>query len=77
MMEPLDGHGWRARLHDGSMVLSLSGDWTARNEAALARAPGPLLERSDIRAVLFDSSNLGRWDSSLLIFLLSVCEVSR
>jgi paraquat-inducible protein B len=37
----------------------------------------PLLEQSDIRAILFDSSNLGRWDSSLLIFLLSVCEVSR
>src|SRR5580692_1802966 len=77
MTEPLDGHGWRARLHDGSMVFSLSGDWTARNEVALARAPGPLLEQSDIRAILFDSSNLGRWDSSLLIFLLSVCEVSR
>src|SRR5271155_2479682 len=77
MTEPLDGHGWRARLHDGSMVLSLSGDWTARNEAALARAPGPLLERSDIQAITFDSRNLGRWDSSLLLFLLSVCEASR
>ena len=77
MTEPLDGHGWRARVHEGSMVLSLSGDWTARNEAALAHEPGPLLEHSDIRAILFDSSNLGRWDSSLLIFLQSVCEVSR
>jgi phospholipid/cholesterol/gamma-HCH transport system permease protein len=77
MTEPLDGHGWRARLHEGSMVLSLSGDWIARNEAALAQAPEPLLERSDIQSILFDASNLGRWDSSLLIFLLSVCEVSR
>jgi phospholipid/cholesterol/gamma-HCH transport system permease protein len=77
MTEPLDGHGWRARLHEGSMVLSLSGDWTARNEAALAQAPEPLLEHSDIKEILFDSSNLGRWDSSLLIFLLSVCEASR
>jgi phospholipid/cholesterol/gamma-HCH transport system permease protein len=77
MTEPLDGHGWRARLHEGSMVLSLSGDWIARNEAALAQAPQSLLERSDIQAILFDASNLGRWDSSLLIFLLSVCEVSR
>ncbi len=71
------GHGWQTRMHEGSMVLSLSGDWTARNEAALAQAPGPLLEHSDIRAILFDSSNLGQWDSSLLIFLLSVREVSR
>jgi phospholipid/cholesterol/gamma-HCH transport system permease protein len=76
MTEPLDGHGWQARMHEGSMVLSLSGDWTARNEAALTYAPGPLLEHSDIRAILFDTSNLGRWDSSLLIFLLSVREVS-
>ena len=43
----------------------------------LPRHPGALLERSDIQTILFDSSNLGRWDSSLLIFLLSVCEVSR
>jgi phospholipid/cholesterol/gamma-HCH transport system permease protein len=77
MTEPLDGHGWQARMREGSLVLSLSGDWTARNEAALPRAPGPLLEQSDIRAILFDSSHLGRWDSSLLVFLLSVCEVSR
>jgi phospholipid/cholesterol/gamma-HCH transport system permease protein len=77
MTEPLDGHGWHARMREGSMVLSLSGDWTARDEAALAHAPGPLLEHSDIRAILFDSSSLGRWDSSLLIFLQSVCEVSR
>jgi phospholipid/cholesterol/gamma-HCH transport system permease protein len=59
------------------MVLSLSGDWTARDEAALAQAPGSLLDHSDLHAILFDSSNLGRWDSSLLIFLLSVCEASR
>lgn len=77
MTEPLDGHGWQTRMHEGSMVLSLSGDWTARNEAALARAPGPLLERADIQAIAFDSHNLGRWDSSLLVFLLSVCEASR
>jgi phospholipid/cholesterol/gamma-HCH transport system permease protein len=77
MTEPLDGHGWQARMREGSMVLSLSGDWTAREEAALAHAPGPLLEHSDIQAILFDSSSLGRWDSSLLIFLQSVCEVSR
>jgi len=77
MTEPLDGHAWQARMREGSMVLSLSGDWTAREEAALAHAPGPLLEHSDIQAILFDSSSLGRWDSSLLIFLQSVCEVSR
>ncbi len=77
MTEPLEGHGWQARVHEGSMVFSLSGDWTARNEAALTRAPGPLLEHYDIRSILFDASNLGRWDSSLLIFLSSVREVSR
>jgi phospholipid/cholesterol/gamma-HCH transport system permease protein len=77
MTEPVDGHGWQARMREGSLMLSLSGDWTARDEAALPRAPAPLLEQSDIRAILFDSSNLGRWDSSLLVFLLSVCEVSR
>jgi phospholipid/cholesterol/gamma-HCH transport system permease protein len=34
--------------------------------------PEPLLEHTDIRAIAFDSSELGSWDSSLLIFLLSL-----
>jgi phospholipid/cholesterol/gamma-HCH transport system permease protein len=36
-----------------------------------------LLQRSNIHALRFDSSNLGRWDSSLLVFLSSLREASR
>jgi phospholipid/cholesterol/gamma-HCH transport system permease protein len=59
------------------MLLSLSGDWTARSHISRAPAPELLLKQSDVQAILFDSSNLGRWDSSLLIFLSSLREASR
>jgi hypothetical protein len=59
------------------MLLMLSGDWTARSPISRAPAPGLLLERSDTQTILFDSSNLGRWDSSLLIFLSSLREASK
>jgi phospholipid/cholesterol/gamma-HCH transport system permease protein len=58
------------------LLVSLQGDWSVRNEGAHARTPSGLLERVDVRSVVFDSSDLGRWDSSLLIFLSSLREAA-
>ena len=63
------------RYEDGSLVIVLAGDWalehdTPRFEALVARnrsTPGTT------RALTFDASSLGTWDSSLLIFL-SQCQ---
>jgi phospholipid/cholesterol/gamma-HCH transport system permease protein len=68
--------GWRARVRADTLVLSLQGDWSVRSEGSHARTPGRLLEQPDVRAVVFDSSDLGSWDSSLLIFLASLREAS-
>lgn len=77
MMEPLTGGGWSARKDGRNLVLFLSGDWTARNDASPVRVVDLPLDRTKIDAIRFDSSNLGRWDSSLLVFLSTIREVSR
>src|ERR1700678_476996 len=68
--------GWQACVRAGTLVLSLHGDWSVRTEGAHARTPERLLEHPDVRAIVFDSSGLGSWDSSLLIFLSSLREAS-
>jgi phospholipid/cholesterol/gamma-HCH transport system permease protein len=77
MTEPLTGRGWLARIDGTNMVLFLSGEWTAHDDVSRKRVTDSLLQRSNIHALRFDSSNLGRWDSSLLVFLSSLREASR
>jgi phospholipid/cholesterol/gamma-HCH transport system permease protein len=64
-----DCPAWRASVGAGTLVLSLHGDWSVRGETATVYAPVQLLERTDVRTIGFDSSDLGTWDSSLLLFL--------
>jgi phospholipid/cholesterol/gamma-HCH transport system permease protein len=52
------------------------GDWSVRGEGSHAPTPAGILEHPDLRVIVFDSSGLGSWDSSLLIFLASVREAS-
>jgi phospholipid/cholesterol/gamma-HCH transport system permease protein len=68
--------GWRSCVRADTLLVSLYGDWSVRGEGARARAPERLLEHSDVRVIAFDSSDLGSWDSSLLIFLSSLREAS-
>src|SRR5580692_10330687 len=68
--------GWRACVRGGTLTLFLSGDWALRNEGSRARTPGGLPEHSNVGAIVFDSSDLGSWDSSLLIFLSSLREMA-
>jgi phospholipid/cholesterol/gamma-HCH transport system permease protein len=75
-MERLSRPGWQAWVRADTLVLALHGDWSVRNEGPHARTPERLLENSDVRAISFDSSDLGSWDSSLLIFLASLREAS-
>jgi phospholipid/cholesterol/gamma-HCH transport system permease protein len=77
MTEPLSGRGWLARIDGTNMVLFLSGDWTAHDDVSSMHVTDSLLQRSNIHTLRFDSSNLGRWDSSLLVFLSSLREASR
>jgi phospholipid/cholesterol/gamma-HCH transport system permease protein len=75
MMEPLTGRGWMVRQDGTTVILFLRGDWTTREEAVHA-ADLPL-GPDHIDTLRFDSSNLGRWDSSFLVFLSTLREVLR
>jgi len=77
MTEPLTGPGWSARIDGRIMVVYLSGDWTVSNDISQTPATAALLARSEIDVIDFDSSSLGRWDSSLLVFLSTLLEASR
>jgi phospholipid/cholesterol/gamma-HCH transport system permease protein len=68
--------GWQTHVRTDTLVLSLHGDWSVRNEGSHARPSERLIEHTDVRAIAFDSSELGRWDSSLLTFLLALREAS-
>jgi phospholipid/cholesterol/gamma-HCH transport system permease protein len=75
MMEPVTGRGWMARKDGTTIILFLRGDWTTREEAV--RVTDLPLGADHIVTWRFDSSNLGRWDSSLLVFLSTLREVLR
>ena len=68
--------GWQPCVRADTLVVSLHGDWSIRGEGAHASTPERLLEHPDVRAIVFDSSGLGAWDSSLLIFLSSLRQAS-
>ena len=48
---------------------------TAHDDVSREHVTDSLLQRSNIHALRFDSSNSGRWDSSLLVFLSSSLSV--
>ena len=75
MMEPLAGRRWMVRKDDTTVILSLRGDWTTSEEAV--RVTDLPLGPDHIDTLRFDSSNLGRWDSSFLVFLSTLREVLR
>jgi len=74
----LTGRGWTTRTEQGGVVVTLTGDWAA-GDSGLA---GPetlrqIFDASDIRRISFDSTQLGHWDSSLLIFIATLRQAAR
>jgi phospholipid/cholesterol/gamma-HCH transport system permease protein len=62
-----------ARRSDGSLQVSLGGDWTLAHTLPAPRALLEEIERSPRpRRILLDTTVLARWDSGLLTFLLAV-----
>jgi phospholipid/cholesterol/gamma-HCH transport system permease protein len=62
---------------DGSLVVRLSGDWALedglRSVALVERA----VDEGAPTSIRFDASDLGRWDSSILAFLVAVSGLGR
>jgi phospholipid/cholesterol/gamma-HCH transport system permease protein len=56
-------------VNGGDTLVTLIGDWTTQDDGGGAAATAALFDRTDLKAIEFDSSRLGRWDSSLLVYL--------
>ena len=61
--------------HDGQLLLSLRGDWILGGQ--LPPVDDAVGGMGSIRSVGFDAGGLGRWDSSLVAWLVKVVEVAR
>jgi phospholipid/cholesterol/gamma-HCH transport system permease protein len=79
---PAEGSA-RLRRESGALHLTLAGDWALEQPAPLFPAMVAecgVADGAGLRVVRFDATALGRWDSSLLIFLLQVrdfCDAGR
>jgi phospholipid/cholesterol/gamma-HCH transport system permease protein len=68
------------RTADGVLQVGLAGDWLARGGIPGLEAVGEQLTGNGTRALAFDASRLGRWDSGLVAFLFKcydLCTANR
>lgn len=59
--------GWSVRAAGGVSCIALSGDWSVLADQGMAELPP-----ATGQALCFDTSGLGDWDSSLLVFLAAL-----
>jgi phospholipid/cholesterol/gamma-HCH transport system permease protein len=64
--------GWTTRPDGADTVVALSRDWTTRDAGDRTGAAAEVLGRTGRGGLRFDASGLGRWDSSLLVFLAAL-----
>jgi phospholipid/cholesterol/gamma-HCH transport system permease protein len=60
------------QVNGGDTLVTLTGDWSTQDDAGAADTTAALFDRKDLKAIEFDSSRLGQWDSSLLVYLSAV-----
>lgn len=71
----MDGKFTFKRKADDTMILMLAGDWTIDAPTpSLAEAQRELAADARVKRLEFDAGGLGRWDSSLLTFLVGLKE---
>lgn len=68
--------GWQATTQGADTLLTLTSDWTTHDTADDPDAVKKLLDGSEAHSVIFDCHKLGRWDSSLLVFLSTLRQAS-
>jgi phospholipid/cholesterol/gamma-HCH transport system permease protein len=64
----VEGHGWRILREGSTGQVVLSGDWIARVDGVEADSAGRILD-TGVRALSFEASGLGHWDTALIAFL--------
>jgi phospholipid/cholesterol/gamma-HCH transport system permease protein len=63
---------WRLSFDGGTALVTLNGDWLGDEAVVPPDRVAGLLDRRVVTSVTFDSRELGRWDSSLLLFLAAL-----
>ena len=63
---------WTVRDQGSELVVVLTGDWIARRTGAQSIAADRLPESKSLRTLSFDATQLGHWDSALIVFLWKV-----
>jgi len=64
--------GWTARDQGSELVIVLTGDWIARHTRAQSIEAEQLPQNKSLRTLSFDATQLGQWDSALIVFLWKV-----
>jgi len=68
---------WVVRPEGDQSVLILRSDWTAIDATCAAQCAAVALERTGLRSIAYDTSEISRWDSSLLVFVSSMRHAGR
>src|SRR5215471_6843813 len=58
------------RTLDGLLLVTMSGDWLAQSGLPDLAEVDTALGQGDVKAMSFDMSGLGKWDSGLVAFVL-------
>ncbi len=70
------GRGWSSRTRGAVAVVTLEGNWLVSKTAVDRDVPQLLHEFARISGIGFDASELGHWDSTLLVFLSQLRQAS-
>ena len=65
------------RQADGLLTIELGGDWTAPSGLPATGSFAKELDATPVKAIEFDSTALGRWNSRLMSLVLKFHEVCR
>ena len=76
MTVSVTGRGWHATIDGATTSLALTTDWTTHEIGIETGLEDRLLGRAGIDTIGFETSHLGRWDSSLLVFLSRLRQAS-
>jgi len=71
-MNPINPKFELSEKNPGEYFLNLSGDWTTLNQVPSYDQVIDELNNKNSSAIKFDTSDLGHWDSGLLVFLLRI-----
>jgi phospholipid/cholesterol/gamma-HCH transport system permease protein len=70
--EALTNERLTTQVNGGDTLVTLIGDWTTQEAGGADCSAAAIFERTDLQAIEFNSSRLGRWDSSLLVYLSAI-----